>query len=237
MQNGLQLNPDKSELGSTDRRHCESAARCYFCRDVGICGWRRSVGGQWHEGFRCRAWPSSDISKTCRGGSTIVQLSFSGNPPYTPSTVHRTRGDTGLQSHTYQTGLLQLSAVRCSSQQHSRSAPSAKQFSQDCSPGSKTISCAAITAWAALVTSLTQNQVQGSCVHLQESQQRHSTDIPRLSHQGSSQWTDTSLVCCPTTGQAVHQDRVRETSLSLFCANCLELVVWDNNQRWLTVCL
>jgi len=33
------------------------------------------------------------------------------------------------------------------------------------------------------------------------------------------------------TGQAVHQDRLRETSLSLFCANCLELVASDNNQR------
>ena len=43
-----------------------------------------------------------------------------------------------------------------------------------------------------------------------------------------------SLVCRPTTGQAVHQDRLRETSSSLFCANCLELVAWDNNQRWLT---
>jgi len=31
------------------------------------------------------------------------------------------------------------------------------------------------------------------------------------------------------TGQAVRQDRLRETSLSLFCANCLELVPWDNN--------
>jgi len=37
--------------------------------------------------------------------------------------------------------------------------------------------------------------------------------------------------------QAVHQDRLRESSFSLFCANCLELVAWDNNQRWLTVCI
>jgi len=44
-------------------------------------------------------------------------------------------------SHTDQTGLLQLSAVRCSSQQHSGSAASAKQCSQDRSPSSKTISC------------------------------------------------------------------------------------------------
>jgi len=51
------------------------------------------------------------------------------------------------------------------------------------------------------------------------------------------QWTDTSLVFCPTTGQAVCQDRLRETSLSLFCANCLELIAWDNNQHWLTVYL
>ena len=46
-------------------------------------------------------------------------------------------------SHTDQTGLLQLSAVRCSSQQHSGSAASAKQCSQDRSPSSKTISCVA----------------------------------------------------------------------------------------------
>ena len=32
----------------------------------------------------------------------IARLSFSGHPPYTPSTVYRTRGDTGLQSHTDQ---------------------------------------------------------------------------------------------------------------------------------------
>jgi len=57
------------------------------------------------------------------------------------------------------------------------------------------------------------------------------------SHQGSCQWTDTSLVWGPTTRQAVHQDRLRETSFSLFCANCLELVAWDNNQRWLAFCL
>jgi len=56
------------QVGSTDRRHCESAARRYFCRDVGICGWRRSVGGQRLEGSRCRAWPSSDIPKTRHGG-------------------------------------------------------------------------------------------------------------------------------------------------------------------------
>jgi len=70
-----------------------------------------------------------------------VKLSFSGHPPYTPSTDYRIRGYTGLQSHTDQTGLLQLSAVRCSSQQHSGSAASAKQCSQDRSPISKTISC------------------------------------------------------------------------------------------------
>ena len=35
--------------------HCESAARRYFCRDVGMCGWRRSVGGQRHECSRCHA--------------------------------------------------------------------------------------------------------------------------------------------------------------------------------------
>jgi len=117
------------------------------------------------------------------------------------------------------------------------SAVSAKQCSQDRSPGSKTISCPAITAWAALVAHSTQNRVQGGCVDLQEPQQRHSTDIPQSSHQGLRQWTDTSLICRPTTGQAVHQDRLRETSLSLFCANCLELVAWDSNQRWLTVCI
>ena len=64
------------------------------------------------------------IFRKHNGGSTIVQLSFSGHPPYTPSTVHGTCGNTGLQSHTDQTGLLQLSAVRCSSQQHSSSAAS-----------------------------------------------------------------------------------------------------------------
>ena len=45
-----------------------------------------------------------------------------------------------------QTGLLQLSAVRCSSQQHSGCAATAKQCSQDRSPSSKTISWPAITA-------------------------------------------------------------------------------------------
>ena len=124
---------------------------------------------------------------------------------------------------------------RCSSQQHSGSTASAKQYSQDRSPSSKTISCPAITAWAALVAHSTQTRVQGGCVDLQEPQQRHSTDIPQSSGQGSRQWTDTSLVCRPTTGQAVRQDRLRETILSLFCANCLELVAWDTNQRWLTV--
>jgi len=177
----------------TSRKHWSSALRIsctpLLCRDVGICGWRRSVGGQRHEGSRCRNWPSPDIPKTRRGGSTIVPLSFSGHPPYTSSTVYRTRDDTGLQSHTEQTGLLQLSAVQCSSQQHSGSAASAKQCSQDRSPGSKTISCPAITAWAALVAHSTQNRVQGGCVDLQESQQRHSTDIPQSSHQGSSQCT------------------------------------------------
>ena len=47
------------------------------------------------------------------------------------------------------------------------------------------------------------------------------------------QWTDTSLVRRPATGQSVHQDRPCKTSLSLFCANCLELVAWDNNQHCL----
>jgi len=78
-----------------------------------------------------------DIPETRHGGSTIVQL--------WPSAIHaiyclyRTLGYTGLQSHTDQTGLLQLSAVRCSSQQHSDSAASAKQCIQDRSPSSKTI--------------------------------------------------------------------------------------------------
>ena len=67
-------------------------------------------------------------------------------------------------------------------------------------------------------------------------QHRH-TSVVTWSHQGSRQWTDTSLVWGPTTWQAVHQDRLRETSFSLFCANCLELVARDNNQRWVTCCL
>ena len=158
-------------------RLCESAARRYFCRDVGIFGRRRSVGGQRHKGSRCRNWPSPNIPKHAMAVARVVQLSFSSHPPYTPSTIYRTHGYTGLQSHTEQTGLLQLSAVRCSSQQHSGSAASTKQCSRDRSPSCKTISCPAITAWAALVAHSTQNRVQGGCVDLQESQQRHSTDI------------------------------------------------------------
>lgn len=46
---------------------------------------------------------------------SILQLSFSGHPPYTPP-VHRSHGDTGLQSHTHQTGLQQLTHSRQVSQ-------------------------------------------------------------------------------------------------------------------------
>ena len=204
---------------------CKSAARRYFCRDVSICGWRRSVGGQWHEGCQCCAWPSSDIPKTCHGSSTIVHLPFAGNLPYTPSTVHRTHGDTGLQSHTHRTGLLELSAVWCSSQQHSGSAASAKQRSQDRSPGFKMISCPAITVWTALVTHArsTQNQVVDGCVDLQESQQRYSTDIPQSSHQGSSQWTDTCLSAVPLLDKPFTR-----TEFARWAFHCSVATVWNS---------
>jgi len=207
--------------------YSESAARRYFCRDVGrpICGWRRSVGSKWHEGSRCRAWPSP------------VQLSFAGNPPY----MHLVSTELAV---TLICSLLLTRLDYCNSVLYSAPVSSIQVLQRVQNNATMVIlralrrdSCPAITAWAALVAHSTQNRVQGGSVDLQESQQRHSTDIPQSSHQGSRQWTDTSLVCRPTTGQAVHQDILRETSLLLFCANCLELVAWDNNQRWFTVCI
>jgi len=63
----------------------------------------------------------------------------------------------------------------------------AEQCSQDRPPGSTTFSCQAITVGPALAAHSTQNRVQGRCVDFQEPQQRHSTDIPQSSHQGSRQ--------------------------------------------------
>ena len=116
----------------------------------------------------------------------------------------------------------------CYSQHHSGSAARAKQCSQDCSPGSKAISCPVVTAWAALVTHST--QIQWYKVSVLTFKSRSSATAPTYLSRHIK-------ACGPTTGQAVHQDRLRKTSFSLFCANCLELVAWDNNQRWLTVCL
>ena len=104
-----------------------------------------------------------------------------------------------------------------------------EQCSQDRPPGSTTFSCQAITAGAALAAHSTQNRVQGRCVDLQKTQQRHSTDIPHSSHQGSRQWTDTSLLYCTTTGQVVHQNGLCDSSLSLLCTDRLELVPRNNN--------
>jgi len=54
------------------------------------------------------------------GGSTIVHSqAIYRHPPITPYTVYRTRGDTGLQSRTDQTGLLQLIANGAPCSQHS----------------------------------------------------------------------------------------------------------------------
>jgi len=96
----------------------------------------------------------------------------------------------------------------------SRFCRSAKQCSQDRSPGSKTISRPTITAWAALVLPI-QHRIEYKVAVL-TFKSRSSTQ-----HRHTCQWMDTLLVCRPTTGQSVHQDRLRETSLSLFCANCL----------------
>jgi len=116
-----------------------------------------------------------------------------------------------------------LWGTTCSSQQHSGSASSPKHSSQDHSPDSKTISCPTITAWAALVASSTQNQVQGDCVDLQESQQRHSTDIPQSSHQGSRQWTDTSLVWGPITDKPFTR-----TDFASRAFRCSAPTVWNS---------
>ena len=85
--------------------------------------------------------------------------------------------------------------------------------------------------WDSAVSTLHIFSLYNYQVSLPISQPQH-----RHPSQGSRQWTDILLVCRPTTGQAVRQDRLRETSLSLFCANCLELAR-DNNQRWLAVCI
>ena len=61
--------------------------------------------------------------------------------------------------------------------------------------------------------------------------------IPQSSHQGSRQWTDTSLLYRTTTGQAVHQNGLCESSLSLRCTDHLELIAWNNNLLRLTVCI
>ena len=134
--------------------YSESAARRYFCRDVGrpICGWRRSVGSKWHEGSRCRAWPSP------------VQLSFAGNPPYT----HLVSTELAV---TLICSLLLTRLDYCNSVLYGAPVSSIQVLQRVQNNATMVIlralrrdSCPAITVWAALVAHSTQNRVQGGCV-------------------------------------------------------------------------
>ena len=87
MQNGLQLNPDKSEaliVGTANQLHdVTSAVTSVYVAgvDLSVANDMKALGVVLDRDrltFRKR-----------HGSSTIVRLLFSGYPPYTPSTVHR----------------------------------------------------------------------------------------------------------------------------------------------------
>ena len=74
----------------TSREHWSSALRT-SCAPLllpyrqPICSWRRSAGGWWNEGARCRAWPPPNIPEARHDRSTILQLPLSGHPPHKSS--------------------------------------------------------------------------------------------------------------------------------------------------------
>jgi len=74
-----------------------------------------------------------------------------------PPVVDRSGTHTGLQSDPDETGLLQLGALRRTSQQHTEVAVCAEQCSQNRSPGTEAVPCQTADASTTLAAGSTQN--------------------------------------------------------------------------------
>jgi len=91
LQNGLQLNPDKSEaliVGTTNQLHVVTSSVSVAAVDLPVADDIRVLGG--------RARSASDIPQTRVGGSAIVQLPCTGHPTHSTAADYRTGIDTGL---------------------------------------------------------------------------------------------------------------------------------------------
>jgi len=131
LQNGLQLNPDKSEalvIGTANQLRTANSAITSVCvADVQL-----PVADE--ISARCRAGSPSGVRQTRYGGDPVVQFPCISHMPYTPSIVDRSGTDTDLQSDPDETGLLQLGTLWRASQQHPEVAACAEQCSQNRPP-------------------------------------------------------------------------------------------------------
>jgi len=81
MQNGLQLNPHKSEV-----LHMSQSAAGGLISDVSICRWSRPSNSRQHESAWRHSRPSPDIWRPRVSRHKIVQLPRTSDPQCTPTT-------------------------------------------------------------------------------------------------------------------------------------------------------
>jgi len=163
---------------------------------------------------QCRAGSPSGFQQTHYGGDPVMQFPCTSHPPYTPSIVDRSGTDTGLQSDPDETGLLELSTLRRTSQQHPEVAACAEQYSQNRPPGTEAVPCQTADASITLAAGSMQNWLQGVCVDIQDSE-HVCTAVPQPTHQPPRQRTDTTLVGYATAHPTVRSYRLRETFFSM----------------------
>ena len=136
LQNGLQLNPDKTEaliIGTTNQLRAVMSS----VSSVSVAGVDLPVADEISAGGRARS--ASVVPQTRVGDGAIVQLPCTGYPTHSTPADYGTGTDTGLWSHPVQDRLLQCCAPCCSKLQHQEVAASTEQRSSDRYRSIKTI--------------------------------------------------------------------------------------------------
>ena len=185
MQNGLQLNPDKSEapiVGTSSQLTSTSAMSSVSVAGVDL--------------------PVADEMMHGRGsiGGKSVQLPRPGHPTHPQSTDARAGTYSGLQSDTVAAGLLQRCVVRCSSRQYSEAATRTEHCSAGRSSGAKEVTCSAAPGTAALAARPPADRLQAGRSNTQDPCHIH-TFLPQRSHQTSEIYTSTPFIHHAATSQ------------------------------------
>ena len=197
LQNGLQLNPDKSEglaIGTATQLHAATST----VSSVSVAGADLTVSDEMKVlGVLLDRRLSFDSH--ARTGSSM-QLPSPSHPSHPASTDDRTRSHTGVQSDTVSTGLLQRCVEWSSNGQYSEAAARAEHCSADRPPSTARDACSATTRTFTLATGSTADRLQAGRANVQSTQLRD-TIIPQPSDQTKRHLRSSShlLLQKPTT--------------------------------------